>query len=364
MSWTDERLARLQLARSHGVGPLTFQSLLRKYETAEAALDALPGLTGVSRQKDFRIASRDTALREVELTEKSGAQILFETDDAYPFLLSQIEPPPPVIVVSGNVSLMARPCIAIVGARNASASAVRIANDLARDLGQAGWVTVSGLARGIDASAHRGSLETGTTGVIAGGIDNIYPRENEALFASLHQDGLILSESAIGYTPKAQDFPRRNRLITGLSRAVIVVEAAKKSGSLISARMALEQNREVMAVPGSPLDPRTRGSNNLIRTGAHLIENADDVIALLSEQSQTSFDFKPEKIASEDPRKSLMQDESLKKVRSALGPTPTTLPDLARACGLTERECAVHLVELELTGEAVSLPGGLIQKSL
>jgi len=276
---TQERLDWLRLARSGGIGPVTVRNLIEYFGTAAKALEALPDLArrgGGARP--VRVCSRSDAEREIETLAKRGARLIARPEPDYPEALAALEDAPPVITVKGRAELLKADKIALVGARNASANGRRIAADMAAGLAQAGRVVVSGMARGIDTAAHQGALDAGsatggTIAVVAGGIDVLYPPENAALFDRLGSEGLIVAESAPGTEPVARHFPRRNRIISGLSRAVVVIEAALKSGSLITARYALDQGREVMAVPGSPLDPRCRGANRLIREGARLVED-------------------------------------------------------------------------------------------
>jgi len=283
----SERLARLQLSRTPRIGPVHFQQLIRRFGSARRALEALPTLArraGGSLQP----APREQAEAEIARGEACGARLIVLGDAAYPKLLAQIPAAPPVLWVSGEHSAFPARAVAIVGARNASAAGQKIAHQLAEGLGEAGYLIVSGLARGIDTQAHQASLKTGTVAVLGGGIDDIYPPENADLYHALKASGAILSESPLGYKARAGDFPRRNRLISGLSLGVIVVEAELRSGSLITARLAGEQGRNVFAVPGSPLDPRCRGTNGLLRDGATLCESAADVLEVL--EAQSGFD--------------------------------------------------------------------------
>src|SRR5215831_19080267 len=278
----DERLDWLRLIRSQNVGPRTFRALIDHYGDARAALAALPGLArrgGASAPG--RIATRDEALGEIRAVQSIGAAFVALGEPDYPPRLMMIDDAPPLIAVRGKLAVLLRPTVAIVGARNASAAGIKFAERLARELGEAGLVVASGLARGIDAAAHRGSLVTGTVAAIAGGHNSIYPPEHAGLADAIAADGVVLSEMPIDHEPRARDFPRRNRLISGLAAGVVVIEAAQRSGSLITARMALEQGREVFAVPGSPLDPRCEGSNNLLKQGAAPVTEASDVTTAL-----------------------------------------------------------------------------------
>ena len=367
MSDWPERLARIRLARTPGIGPLTFSRLLQTYKSGLAAVDALPDRIRASGHRPVKLVSLSAVERELDLTERHGARIVLNSDPDFPQILRDLSPGPPIVTVLGRTDLTTNKAVSIVGARNASAAGMRLAHTLARDLGEAGLTIVSGLARGIDTAAHSGSLDTGTVAVIAGGIDNIYPIQNTDLRHQIAEKGLIVSESPFGYEPRAKDFPRRNRLVTGLSLGVVVVEAAQRSGSLISARCAAEQGREVMAVPGSPLDPRTKGSNGLIRSGATLVETAEHVLEALTPimglhqpslfESNSSDSFDSNEIEEAD-------GQTQSKILSALSPTPVSLADISSATGIPLRICTTALVELELAGLAHSLPGGLVQRSV
>ena len=345
----EERLDWLILSRSENVGPTTFKSLIKRFHTAGAALRALPDLTrkgGLSRHP--RIWSRDNAERAMANAERIGARFLCSIEPAYPALLRQADTAPPLICIKGDETLLQRSCVAIVGARTASALARKFSRQLAREIGGEGHVIVSGLARGIDTAAHDAALETGTIAVIAGGLDVIYPPENEALHAAIAERGLIISEQVPGTEPKADFFPRRNRIISGLSRALIVVEAALRSGSLITARFAAEQGREVFAVPGSPLDPRCEGTNRLIRDGATLLMSSRDVLEFLGGGGlrQMSF-FEPD-----PPPLPLREPDAadMRHVLDMLSPNPIDLDDLARESGLDASTLSVLLLELALAG--------------
>ena len=265
----SQRLDWLRLARSENVGPRTFRDLLNFYGGAASALEALPQLAARGGKANIRVASRADAEREMALAMRAGVKLVALGEPDYPDLLRRIASPPPIIGIKGDLSVLNRPMIGIVGSRNASIPGLKMAALLARGLGDLGYTTVSGLARGIDAAAHQASLSTGTIAVLAGGQDRIYPAENEPLLARILETGIAISEMPMGHDPRAKDFPRRNRLIAGLGLGVVVVEAADKSGSLITARMALDENREVFAVPGSPLDPRAAGTNRLIKGRRH-----------------------------------------------------------------------------------------------
>lgn len=358
-----ERIDWLRLARTPNIGPVTFFQLLMRYKSAANALDALPDLTRNSRKgRELIPPARTDIEREIERTQKYGAQIIASCEPAYPPLLKALDPPPPILTVLGQTELAARPTVAIVGARNASAAGRKIARDLAGELGKAGCVIVSGLALGIDGEAHAASLKRGTIAVLGGAVDHIYPPQHDRLYAEIAQNGLILSESPFGYRAKAQDFPRRNRIITGLSRGVVVVEAAERSGSLISARMAGEQGREVMAIPGSPLDPRSAGTNRLIRQGATLVRNAEDVLEMLdslpfSGVASTGSLF-------EENASDTFSPDLPDRIRQALSPSPMPIDEIARVAGASPAQCAAILMELELSGDALTLPGGLAARAV
>jgi len=330
----SERRDWLRLIRTQNVGPVSFRDLINRYGDATSALDALPSLI---RKKPINPPRPDQVEAEMDYAEQMGVKLICAVEPDYPKYLRALDPPPPVIAVLGRAEVLHRPCVAIIGSRNASAIGQRFANSLAADLGQAGYSVVSGLARGIDAAAHQGSLTTGTIAVLGGGVDHIYPRENADLHAQISESGAVISESPLGYRATARDFPRRNRIISGLSRGVVVIEAAERSGTLITARYALEQNREVMAAPGSPLDPRTKGCNRLIRQGAHLIESAEDVIAVLEtlhgldlEEPRDTFQAAP----FDAGRAEAEIAKAKKRVGELLSPTPTPRDDIIRSSGM------------------------------
>jgi DNA processing protein len=278
-----QRLAWLRLIRSENVGPATFRALVNEFGGAEAAVDALPVLSRRGgRIHDMRLCSEEEAEAELMVAESLGASLVAIGEPGYPPALAQVDAPPPLLYAKGRLDLADIPIVAIVGARNGSAVGQKFTRALATDLGHEGFVIASGLARGIDTAAHLAALERGTIAVLAGGIDNDYPPENEELHRSISEQGLLISERSPGFSPRAKDFPRRNRLISGISLGVVVVEAAERSGSLITARLAGEQGREVFAVPGSPLDPRSAGTNNLLKQGACLITSARDIIEALA----------------------------------------------------------------------------------
>lgn len=363
-----ERIDWLRLARTSGVGPVTFAKLIERFGDAQSAIDALPRLARRGgRAKPLKPASRDEARRELDRLDSLSARLLCACEPDYPDLLASLDPPPPVISVIGPLDPDARPVCAMVGARNASAIGLRFAGDLARQLGEAGIVVASDLARGIDGAAHAATLRSGTMAVVAGGIASIYPPEHAELHAAIARKGLIVSEMPPDYTPQARDFPRRNRLISGLSLGVVVIEAAERSGSLITARYALEQGREVMAAPGSPLDPRAKGTNRLLRDGAALIESLDDVIAVLEQTRRPSVeapamgDYEDEPL---DPHQLDKEaDEVREQVASLLSPSPVHRDELVRLTGAPARAVIAALVELELAGRALIHADGSVSSA-
>ena len=342
---------------------------MERYQTATRALDALPDLI---RKKEITPPTREQAEAEMDASERMGVQILCAAEPSYPALLTQLDPVPPIISVWGQRDILKRPSVAIIGSRNASAIGQKFAGQLASELGQAGFTVISGLARGIDAAAHSAALATGTVGVLGGGVDHIYPRQNEDLHLAMRERGLLVSESPLGYRATARDFPRRNRLISGLSLGVIVVEAAHRSGTLITARYAAEQNREVMAVPGNPLDPRTKGCNALIKQGAALIETAQDVIDTLEPLTHQWSDgaaqdrvFEPTRVY-EGPSFDA-DDKDLERAKAALlraaSFTPTHRDDLIRSSGIPTGLASAALLELELNAEVLIEADGRVSRA-
>ncbi len=360
-----EKLARHRLARSENVGPVTFRQLLGVYGSGQAALEALPELARRGgRKRAIRLCPAGEAQRELERFEACGARLLVLGETGYPERLAAIEDAPPVIGLLGHHHLLERPTVGMVGARNASANGRRLARKLAADLGAAGFLVVSGLARGIDAAAHQGALESGTLAVVAGGIDVVYPEENRGIYEDIVDRGLVLSEMPPGTVPQARHFPRRNRLISGLSLGVLVVEATLRSGSLITARLAGEQGREVFAVPGSPLDPRARGCNRLLRDGAGLVERAEDVIEVLNRMLRSPLrepprqpfpgpGYQPDLLAPDDAA----LEAARRSLQELLGPDPVTVDELARTSGLAQPMLQQVLLELELAGRLERHPG-------
>ncbi len=352
----DDLIARIRLIRSPSIGPVTFRQLLMRFGTAQAALEAVPELARRGGGRVPRLFEEGEARREAERVEKLGARYLVLGQGLYPSLLAQLDDAPPLIVAKGELKLLDRQAIAIVGARNASAAACRFARGLAHDLGREGVLIVSGLARGIDSAAHDGALDSGTVGVVAGGIDVFYPPENEARQRAMFERGLVLAEMPPGTEPRARHFPYRNRIIAGMSTGTVVVEAAPRSGSLITARLAAEAGREVMAVPGSPLDARAQGCNQLIRDGATLIQNAADVLEasrpMHSRVASPAFQFEP---APGDD-----EQDGLGVVEALLGPSPVPVDELIRLSGVSSGAVQMALLELDLAGRLDRHAGGKV----
>ena len=371
---TEDDIQRLRLIRTEGVGPVTWRRLVDRYGTAAHALAALPGLARAGGKASAPvIPSLSDIRREFEQTAALGGRLLFLGQPGYPPLLAQLDDAPPVIAVLGDGDLLARPAVAVVGGRNASASGLRMTETLAEDLAEHVTI-VSGLARGIDGIAHVAAMRTGrTVAAIAGGLDVAYPPENANLQRLIGERGAVITEAVPGTEPQARHFPRRNRLIAGLALGVVVVEAARRSGSLITARIAQETGREVFAVPGSPLDPRARGSNDLLREGAVLTETAGDVLenlpgfgGLFPARTEGARTDRSGEIAESDNRDlgdiDLMNDKEImirarSEVTDLLGPTPTAVDDLVRRCQLSASAVMAVLLELELAGRVETLPG-------
>lgn len=351
-----QRLSWLRLYRSDNVGPATFRDLINHCGSAETALEMLPHMASrAGRKRAIRIASIESAERELQAIEKFGAKLIGLGEPRYPNLLRQSEIAPPLITVLGNLEVLTRPTISIVGARNASMVGIKMARQLAQKLGIADRVVVSGLARGIDKAAHEASIETGTVAVLAGGIDQPYPPENIDLYQEISKSGTscIITEMAFGNEPRSRDFPRRNRIIAAMSMGLIVVEAAQRSGSLITARLAAEYGRTVFAVPGSPLDPRSHGTNNLIREGATLITSAEDVLEGLQTMDDTPIPAQPaQKGLFEDADEMTLppDDNSRAHIVSLLSPSPTDLDEIIAHTALKPAQVALVILELDLAG--------------
>ncbi|WP_265530020.1 DNA-processing protein DprA [Sphingomicrobium marinum] len=354
----DDLVDRLRLIRTPRIGPVTHKQLMMRFGSAGDAIAAIPDLARRGRGRPPKVPQPGEVMREIEAVQRLGGHHLVLGQGRYPRLLATLEDAPPVLSVKGNLELLDKPAVAMVGARNASAAACRFARQLAGELGRAGQVVVSGLARGIDSAAHDGSLESGTIGVIAGGLDVVYPPQNEARQADIAERGLLVAEMPPGTEPRARHFPYRNRVIAGLAAGTVVVEAAPKSGSLITARLAGEMGREVMAVPGSPLDPRARGGNRLIKDGATLIENADDVLACLG-----PLDDRMERVAedrADAPSTATEDDAASKTVEDLLGPVAVGVDEIVRQSGLPPAQVQLALLELDLADRLDRHAGGRV----
>ncbi len=352
----DERLHWHRLAQSENVGPITFRQLIERFGTAAAALAALPDLSrrGGARRV-LRICDTEKAVANFEAAQQLGARYVAICEPDYPELLRHAPAPPPLICIKGKADLLQQRMIGIVGARNASANGSRFTRMIAAELGSAGFVIVSGLARGIDTAAHQASLATGTIAVVAGGIDHIYPPENAKLQEAIAESGLVLSEMPPGTVPKADSFPRRNRIIAGLAEATAIVEAALRSGSLTTARFATEAGREVYAVPGSPLDPRCEGTNGLIKDGANLLMRASDISGLVHFQDRLLEEETPRLVKNFEPNPMLRT-----RLAQLLSATPIEIDDLVRESGGSPDEVQGLLLELELAGEITRASGGRV----
>lgn len=358
-----ERLAWLRLIRTENVGPITFYQLIENFGTAQKAIEALPTLARRGgRLKNASVYDMGNAIAEMEALEKLGGKMIFAAEDAYPLALSAVDDAPPVLCVLGNPKLLNLPSIGIVGARNASLNGRKFAEKISKELGEAGQIVVSGLARGIDASAHAGALPFGTVACVAGGADIIYPPENAKLYEQIKFEGCIVAESPLGMEPMAKHFPKRNRIISGLSSGVVIVEATLKSGSLITARMAAEQGRDVYAIPGHPFDPRASGPNKLIQDGATLVQTADDIIQNIRDFTATRQTLS-EGFQTGLPAADLSEEDS-EEVRDIilqnLSSTPVTVDELVRNCHLTVPAAQMVLLELELAGRIQRLPANRI----
>jgi len=357
---TDEqRIDWLRLIRSDNVGPRTFRSLINHFGSARTALQRLPDLArrgGAARPG--RICSEDDARAELAASKRLGVSLIAPGEAGYPPRLATLDDAPPLLGVRGALDVLMRPMIAVVGSRNASGAGLKFAGHLSRDLGEAGFVIASGLARGIDQAAHRASIDSGTVAVLAGGHDKVYPPEHEDLLAAIIETGgAAISEMPLGHVPRARDFPRRNRLISGAALGVVVVEAALRSGSLITARIAAEQGREVFAVPGSPLDPRAAGTNDLIKQGATLTTEASDVINAVEPIMGRPVELRE---PDEEPLASEPGENDRARIVGLLGPTPILLDDLIRMAGSSPAVVRTVLLELELAGRLERHGGGLV----
>ncbi len=365
-----QRVACLRLIRSENVGPVTFRELINHFGGAEAALDALPEMSRRGGGRAVRIASREAAEDELAAAAKIGAEPIFTIEPGYPAALAHIAVPPPMLYVVGRLELLQRPAVAIVGARNGSAAGIKLTRMFAARLGAEGYLVVSGLARGIDGAAHEAALATGTVAVLAGGPDFIYPPEHADLHQRIAEQGCLVSEMPPGFKPRGQDFPRRNRIISGIALAVLVVEAARRSGSLITARMAAEQGREVMAVPGHPLDPRAEGTNGLIKhDGATMVTSPEDVVEILapmrpvprSELSEASVAPPMPRVPPSPAHRAdgpVLSD--IERVLGVLSAAPVDIDEIVRATSLPVQAVRVSLLELALAGRIEQHGGQLV----
>ena len=358
----EQRTAWLRLIRSENVGPRTFRSLVNHFGGASAAIEAIPELARRGGRA-IRVCGQAEAEDEIAENERRGVRLIALGEPDYPPALATVDGAPPLLGVAGQAGVFRRPLVAIVGARNASSSGRSFASRLASELGGAGWVVVSGLARGIDAAAHSASIRTGTVAVYAGGLDCVYPAEHADLAGRIADEGALISEMPIGWQPRGRDFPRRNRIIAAVSLGVVVVEAAMRSGSLITARLATEIGREVMAAPGSPLDPRCDGSNALLRDGATLITRSDHVteaLAPLVDVGATPPPISLAQAASAGLDASPPAEDERSRIVELLGPSPAAVDDLVRQSGATARAVQIVLLELELAGRLERRTGGAV----
>jgi DNA processing protein len=361
-----QRLNWLRLIRTPNVGPVSFKALIDRFGSAETALEMLPELMiSGGANRIARVPSLAEAEAEMEKAEQSGARFIAIGEPGYPALLEIMDHPPPLLAVKGNGVVDTRPAVAIVGARNASLAGIRMAEMLAREIGRQGYLIVSGLARGIDTAAHRASLATGTIGVFAGGLDMPYPPENAGLCEEIAENGgALISEMPFGWQPRAQDFPRRNRLVAGMALGLVVVEAAKRSGSLISARLAGEMGRLVFAVPGSPLDPRAAGANGLLKDGATLVTEAADVVDALSPLATGPATVLPLEEPLEHSPIPPPGDGERDRIFQALGPAPVSIDDVIRHTNLPPAQVSMVLLELDLAGRLERHAGGCVSLAL
>ncbi|MCV6595802.1 MAG: DNA-processing protein DprA [Mangrovicoccus sp.] len=356
----EDRLSWLRLLRSKRVGISSFYKLMREFGSAPAALAALPGIAAAAGMRDYAPADLARAQGEMRAAARFGARMICYGAPEYPAALAEIDDAPPLFWAKGDLNLLQRPMVAMVGARNASGLGERTARKLASDLAEAGFVLVSGLARGIDTAAHHAALDHGTIAVLGGGVDVIYPKENKDLHGNIGKVGVLISEQPMGLAPQARHFPARNRIISGLARGLVVIEAAARSGSLITARNAGEQGREVMAVPGHPFDARASGCNMLIRDGANLVRHMEDILEVLG-PAQSAASLPPEPDRSVDPPPLALDQAKLHSlILQRLGPSPIAEDQLMRDLGLPSGKLSPALLDLELNGRVTRQPGGLI----
>ena len=351
----------LRLLRSRRVGISTFYRLIGEYGSAKAALEVLPEVAAQAGVEKYQPASRERAAEELAAAKRVGAVPIAIGSNNFPKILAEIDDPPPILWALGRVDVMQRPMVALVGARNASSLGTRMAKRMARELGAAGYIVVSGLARGVDTAAHAAALETGTVAVVAGGVDVVYPPENAVLAQEIEEKGLRLSEMPMSLAPRAQHFPRRNRIISGLCRAVVVVEAAARSGSLITARTALDQGRDVMAVPGHPFDARSTGSNMLIRDGAPLVRGIEDILEVLSAPSERDDTVEEPTETPETKVVTPLQADLHRQILERLGPTPVAEDQVIRDVGAPADTVSPEILALEMEGKICRDSGGLIR---
>lgn len=364
-SSSNETLDWLRLIRTENVGPVTFYKLLERFGTAAHALDALPDLAKRGGKKSFTPYPKTQAEDEIAALTALGGQHVTRADKAYPPLLAHVEDAPPVLTVLGHPHLLSKKCVALVGARNASLAGRNFARRMSAELGRAGYMIASGMARGLDAAAHEGALDTGTAAVLGGGVDVVYPRENADLYNAIRERGVLVSEVEPGTKPQARHFPRRNRIISGLARGTLVVEASMKSGSLITARMALEQNRDVFAVPGAPSDPRAQGCNKLIKDGAHLTQSAEDVLDVLESGLSTTLKApKPLDFRAKPPPEPDATElhKARGEIQEMLSPTPVTVDEIVRSCQFSLSTVSLVLLEMELAGRLERHPGNRVAR--
>lgn len=364
----EDKLAWLRLLRSRRVGPTTFYRLMVEHGSASAALKALPQVAAAAGVSRYQPYPHDLATKELAAGKRAGARLLAAGEPHYPGALRDLPDAPPLLWARGDLTLLNAPTLAVIGARNASSLGRRMAARMAGELSKAGHVIASGLARGVDTEAHKAALAGGTIAVVAGGVDVTYPQENAALMDQIAEGGLVISEEPPGLQPQARHFPKRNRIISGLSRAVVVVEAGARSGSLITARMALDQGREVLAVPGHPFDARASGCNLLIRDGATLVRGADDVIEALGPQAAPRAEAQAPPPQPADlpraPRRPQADTRSLHaRILGLIGPSPVAEDQLARDLSVPAQRLSENLLSLELDGQIARQPGGLIVKT-
>lgn len=366
LNFTEEtKLHWLRLLRTENIGPVTFYHLLNRFGTAEEALKRLPDIAHrTGRKTPLQIPSLKEIIKEYESYQTLGVHLIARPDPDYPEILGRISDAPPLLSVIGRVELLRKPMFGMVGARNASAVGRQMAEDYAEKLGREGMIVVSGLARGIDTHAHKGSLETGTIAVLPGGVDQIYPSENKVLYKTISEKGLLISEAPLGTMPQANLFPRRNRLISGLSWGILVVEAALKSGSLLTAHFAAEQGREVFAIPGNPMDPRSRGTNALIRQGAVLIQSAEDILEEYQKHRYAPLAEEEDGYNEEQETFETISDNVVEhahqEISKALNQVPITLEDLCNVLHIPIGVTRIAIIEMDIAGFIDWHPGGKV----